>query len=129
MLYNLLGLVFDFIGPIFGYDVATGEFSLGEIIGFGTANLEFNIGMAMIGVLISLIVQFANMSGADAFGKTVSRASWSTPFLKTFNFVYEYIPFFGKGILTVERGTMSPVVYYPLRVVVKFFDIVISVFV
>ena len=129
LLYNLLGLIFDFIGPIFGYDASTGEFALSKIIGFGTANLEFNIAMAMVGVVISLIIQFRSMSSSDALGKHISDASWNTPFLKTFNFIYEYIPFWWKWILTIEKWNMSAVLYYPLRVVIKVFDVIISLFV
>lgn len=65
LLYNFLGLIFDFIGPIFGYDASVAEFTLSKFIGFGTANLEFNIAMALIGVVISLIIQFRSMSDSE----------------------------------------------------------------
>jgi len=47
LLYNLLGLFFDLLGPIFGYTEA-GEPRLAQWIGFGTSNVEFNVGMALI---------------------------------------------------------------------------------
>ncbi|AHB41091.1 hypothetical protein P148_SR1C00001G0284 [candidate division SR1 bacterium RAAC1_SR1_1] len=45
------------------------------------------------------------------------------------HFVHEYIPITGKKIIDVEKGTMNPFVYYPMKVVVKLFDIIISLFI
>lgn len=35
----------------------------------------------------------------------------------------------GKGILDVDKGTMKPIVYWPMKILVKLFDIGISMFV
>jgi F0F1-type ATP synthase membrane subunit a len=44
-------------------------------------------------------------------------------------FVHEYIPIRGKKFISVTKGSVPLVVYYPLRLVVKLFDIVISLFI
>jgi hypothetical protein len=44
-------------------------------------------------------------------------------------FILEYIPITGKGILDIERGAMPAWQYYPVKIVVKIFDIAISLFV
>lgn len=59
--------------------------------------------MASVGVLIMLGIQFASMSGNKMLGKNVSDAKRNTPFLKLFNLLYEYVPFWGKDIIVVEK--------------------------
>jgi F0F1-type ATP synthase membrane subunit a len=44
-------------------------------------------------------------------------------------FILEYIPITGKWILDIDRGNMKAIVYYPIKTVVKLFDIAISLFV
>ena len=129
LLYNLLGLLFDFVGPVFGYDAVAEQFGLAKYLGFATSDYHFNIAMATVGVLLSLVIQFVAGSGSQAFGKHVSSSKWTTPFLKIFNFIYAYVPFWGKGIITIEKWSVHPIAFYPLWVVIKAFDIVISLFV
>lgn len=93
LMYNLLGLLFDFIAPAFGYDPVTQAFALSSKLGFATSEYHFNIAMAIVGVLITLGVQFFTMDGNGFLGKTLSEKKWNTPFFKTFNFIYEYVPF------------------------------------
>ena len=47
LIFNLLGLVFDFFSPMFGFTEA-GEFALSERLGFATSNVEFNVAMALV---------------------------------------------------------------------------------
>jgi len=47
LIFNLLGLVFDFFSPMFGF-TETGEFALSERLGFATSNVEFNVAMALV---------------------------------------------------------------------------------
>lgn len=129
LLYNLLWLVFDFVSPIFGYDELLGQFTLSKTLGFATSDKHFNIAMAIVWVLLTLWVQFVSMDWNGFLWKKISEKKWNNPIFKFFNFIYEYVPFRGKGIITIEKGTMSPFVFYSAWVVIKLFDIVISLFV
>lgn len=44
-------------------------------------------------------------------------------------FLHEYIPITGKWFLTVEKWSMSPIIFYPMWFLAKIFDIVISLFI
>ena len=44
------------------------------------------------------------------------------------HFLYEYFPVLGKGLIKIERWEMSARAYYPLRAVMKLFDIVVGIF-
>jgi F0F1-type ATP synthase membrane subunit a len=128
LLYNILGLVTDFIAPIFGYDVGTWAFSLAKYLWFATWDYHFNIAMAIIGVIITLVIQFMSLWTSTILGwvKVWKLHTW---FVRVLNFIYEYIPFWWKGIVTIDRWSMNNRMYYPAWIVVKLFDIVISLFV
>lgn len=129
LLYNILWLLTDFISPIFGFNQELWEYNLAEYIWFATSDYHFNIAMALIGVLIMLWVQFANMSNTQILWNKVWQNKIVAWFVRLFNFVYEYLPFWWKNIITIERWSFSPFVYYPLWLIVKLFDIWISMFV
>lgn len=98
---NLMGTFLDFIGVVFpGLE--------GWIIA-PTTDANFNIAMAIVSVLLILYLQMKHL--------------WVGKFF------YEYIPLFWKNIITIEKGTMSKIVYYPLWLFTKLFDILISLFV
>jgi hypothetical protein len=80
-------------------------------------------------VLITLVIQLVVMDGNGFIGKKISDAKWNTPFFKVLNFVYEYVPVRGKDIITIEKGSMKPILFYLARPVIKIFDIIISLFV
>lgn len=101
LMSNVMGTLFDFIGMMFP--------GLEEWVSAPTTLVNFNVAIAMVSVGLMLYLQFKKLG----FGK----------------FLYEYVPIFGKGIITIEKGDMSPFVYYPLFVFVKLFDILISLFV
>lgn len=128
LIFNLLGLLFDFFSPIFGF-TQWGEFAISEKLWFATSNVEFNVAMALIWVLITLVIQLVVMDGNGFIGKKISDAKWNTPFFKLLNFVYEYVPVWGKDIITIEKGSMKPALFYLARPVIKIFDIIISLFV
>jgi len=128
LLYNILWLLFDLVWPIFGY-LVTGEPWLSQWIGFGTSNVEFNVGMAIIGVLMTLGIQLITMDWNGFLGKKLSEEKWNTPFFKAINFIYEYVPFWWKDIITIEKWDMHPAIFYPAWVLIKTFDIIISLFV
>lgn len=104
---NLLGVILEFLAPMFGRN-AEGHFILEEYISIPTADLNFNIAMASISVLLILIIQ--------------ARHLWAG------KFIYEFLPVFWKGYLEYKRWNKPAYIDYPLFLLVKLFDIVISVF-
>ena len=98
---NLMGTLLDFVGIAFP--------GLEEWIIAPTTDANFNIAMAVVSVLLILYLQMKHL--------------WVGKFL------YEYVPLFWKNIITIERGTMPKLVYYPLWLFAKLFDILISLFV
>lgn len=73
-----------------------------------TSDVQFNTALSLFSVLLLLYVQF----GTLGFKK----------------FVYSYVPVWGKGYITLERGKFSNLVYYPLKAFTKIADIIISLF-
>ena len=98
---NLIGTAIDAI--------AISVPQLSEWIAAPTTDANFNIAMAVISVLLVLYLQMRHLG----VGK----------------FFYEYVPLLGKGIITIEKGNMSKWVYYPVWLIAKLFDILISLFV
>ena len=98
---NLMGTLLDFVGIAFP--------GLEEWIIAPTTDANFNIAMAVVSVLLILYLQMKHL--------------WVGKFF------YEYVPLFWKNIITIERGTMPKLVYYPLWLFAKLFDILISLFV
>lgn len=98
---NLMGTLLDFVGIAFP--------GLEEWIIAPTTDANFNIAMAVSAVLLILYLQMKHLG----VGK----------------FFYEYVPLLGKGIITIEKGNMSKWVYYPVWLIAKLFDILISLFV
>ncbi len=101
LLSNLMWILLDFLLPIFGEH-------LEEFIKIPTADVNFNIAMAVIWVIIVILEQFK----ALGFWKTI----------------YEYVPVWWKELIPYERGKLPKVLDYIVFSIVKFFDIVISVF-
>lgn len=104
---NISGLLLDFIAPIFGTS-SSGDFYLAQYITMPTADMQFNIGLALFSTLLLLYVQF----GSLGFKK----------------FFYSYLPVFGKWYIEIEQGNMSKYLYYPLWIIAKIGDIIISLF-
>ncbi len=73
-----------------------------------TTNLMYNMGIAIFIVVLVFAIQ-------------IMYHGWR-------HFAQEFVPVFGKNIVTVERGNMPGYVYRPLKVFVKIFDIVLSLF-
>lgn len=128
LLFNLLSLLTDFFAPMFWF-TELNEFRLSEKLGYGTSSVEFNVAMAIVWVLLTLFIQLVSQNWNKALWNHVSEASRNTPFLKFFNFFYEYVPFRGKGIITVERGNENVVLFGLKWFGAKIFDIAISLFV
>jgi len=71
--------------------------------------IEFNIAMAGVSIMIALIIQFKNL--------------WAI------KFIHEYIPITWKWILNIERWATKAIIYWPMKILSKIFDIWISLFV
>lgn len=97
---NLLGVFLDIIIYIFP--------GLGDYVTSPTSNVHFTYALAVVSVLIMVFYQIREMGPVD--------------------FLHEYIPIMGKGIVDVDRGDKSSYIYRPLKVVVKWFDVFISLF-
>lgn len=99
---NLLGVFLEFFLPIFGHH------ALEHFVKIPTADINFNLAMAIIWVWIMIIEQFKHLG-----------------FL---HFFYDYFPIMGKWYIPYELGKLPKYLDYPLFWVVKFFDIIISLF-
>lgn len=104
---NLAGVLLDFIAPIFWLK-ASGDFYLAEYIIMPTSDMQFNIALALFSTLLLIYVQFGTL--------------WYKRFL------YNYLPFWGKWYIEVERGKMKAYMYYPVMIIAKIADIIISLF-
>lgn len=98
---NLLGVFLDFLLPIFWE-------GLEHMIKIPTADINFNLAMAIIWVIIVIYEQFRHL--------------WFWKFL------YEYFPVLWKNYIPYEKGKMPKYIDYPLFWLVKLFDIIISLF-
>nr|MDD3720090.1 F0F1 ATP synthase subunit A [Candidatus Gracilibacteria bacterium] len=106
-LSNFLGIVLEIIAPIFGIG-KEGEFILEHFVSIPSRSINFNLALAIISVFTILYIQF-NSLGIKHFAE-------------------EYFPIRGKGYLPIERGNKKAYIYYPSLILVKTFDIVISLF-
>ena len=98
---NLLWIFLDFLLPIFWHH-------LEHFIKIPTSDINFNIAMALVWLVIILIEQF--------------KALW---FWKA---IYEYFPILWKNYIPYTRGVLPKIVDFPLFLIVKSFDIIISLF-
>ncbi len=87
---------------------AEGVFYLEHYITVPSADIHFNLAMAIMSMCVIIYIQMK----AYGFG----------------GFLYEYFPIFGKGYIEIERGTLSPFLYHFLHIIAKTFDIVVSLF-
>lgn len=103
---NLLWVILDWLLPIFYYHGVQHEYE--HIISIPSADINFNVAMAIIALSIILIEQFR--------------------FLWGIKFTLEYFPVFGKNFIPYERWKMPSFIDWPLFILVKFIDIFISIF-
>lgn len=98
---NLFWVFLELFLPIFWHHME-------EIVSIPTADVNFNIAMAVVWLLIILIEQFR----ALGFWKAI----------------YEYFPILWKDYIPYTRWNLPAFIDWPIFIVIKFFDIVISVF-
>jgi F0F1-type ATP synthase membrane subunit a len=98
---NLLWVFLEFLLPIFWENFE-------HYIKIPTADINFNIGMAITSLSFVLFEQMKHLG--------------------FFHFIYEYFPIFWKNYIPFERGKLPKYIDIPLWLLVKIFDIIISVF-
>lgn len=104
LISNMLSLSLDLIRVIFSDIDAVLSY-----VEIPTTNFNFNIALALVSILLMLFIQLKS--------------------LRPIKFFLEYIPITGKWILDIDQGDMPAWQYYPAKVVIKIFDIAISLFV
>jgi len=104
LLSNLSSWLLDWVRMIF-----VNIERLAEIVVIPTTSFEFNIALAVVWVVMMLWIQLKHL--------------WWLKML------LEYVPLTGKNILTFERWNMNIFLYIPIWIVMKAFDIAISLFV
>ncbi len=82
---------------------------LSSVILVPTTSLEFNGALAFVSIILMLKAQVDTLWGGKTF--------------------LEYVPLFGKNMITIERWKMPLLVYIPLAILVKIFDIGLSLFI
>lgn len=98
---NFLGVFLEFLTPIFWHGME-------YYVKIPTADINFNVAMAVIWVVIVILEQFK--------------------FLWIKKALYEYFPIFWKDYIPYQKGVLSKKVDFFLFPIVKVFDIIISVF-
>lgn len=82
---------------------------LSKYIQIPTTSFEFNIAIASVSVILFLVAQFR--------------------YLWVLKFFHEYLPITGNWILDISRDDVKWLMYRPAKIVIKIFDIAISLFV
>lgn len=104
---NLMSVLLSLLSPFFGMS-AQGVFYLEHYITVPSADIHFNLAMAIMSMCVIIYVQLR------AYGLG--------------GFLYEYFPIFGKNYIEIEQGNMNLFVYRILKIVAKMFDVVVSLF-
>lgn len=106
-LSNFLWIVLEIIAPIFWIGKEW-EFILEHFVSIPSRSINFNLALAIISVFTILYIQFNSL--------------WIK------HFAEEYFPIRWKWYLPIERWNKKAYIYYPSLILVKTFDIVISLF-
>lgn len=121
LIYNLAALVFDPIASITWADLTSWTFNLAERVTIATWDIHFNAAMAIVSIGIMLYAQASAMKSTRSWPVWVLEKVWRT--------IYEYVPIFGKNLVSIDQWSMPRFVYIFLRWAVKVFDIIISLFI
>lgn len=107
---NLLWFITDIILPAFSTQpwVVENKLKLEDFIASPTTIMSFDLAMALVSVLLILFIQFKHL--------------W------IFKFFHEYVPFLWKNYIPYERWKLKPIFDIPLFLLVKVFDIFLSLF-
>ena len=105
---NVFWVILELIAPFFGIS-KDGEFYLDHFVIVPSADINFNLAMAIMSTFVIIYIQIK-----------LSWIGW---------FFYQFVPFKGKWYIPLpNRSNFSSLVYYPLSFFLKIFDIVISIF-
>ncbi|MDP2090492.1 MAG: F0F1 ATP synthase subunit A [Candidatus Gracilibacteria bacterium] len=107
---NLLGTFSDIILPAFETQpgIINQDLKLRDYISTPTTLMSFDLAMAIVSVLLILFIQAKHLG--------------------LFKFFHEYVPIFGKNYIPYEKGKLKPIYDIPLGILVKIFDIFLSLF-
>lgn len=110
LLSNLSGWILDFVRSALEMtDIAVWN-SMSNYIEIPTATIEFNVALAIVSIILMLYAQIKHLG--------------------VLKFFLEYLPITGKGILDISKEDVeNPWIYRPAKIVIKAFDIAISLFV
>lgn len=106
-LSNFIWIILEIASPIFWFDKHW-EFILEHYVSIASRDINFNLAVAIVSILVILFIQF-----------------WHLGFK---HFIGEYFPLKGKWYLTYSRWEKKAILYYPMFIFVKTFDIIISLF-
>ena len=107
LLANLFWVVLEFLAPVIWFNEEW-QFAMEHYASTPSSDKNFNIAMAIIWVIIILFEQF--------------RFLWVPKAL------YEYFPIFWKGYIPYKFWNLPKIADVPIFLLVKVFDIIISVF-
>lgn len=107
LILNFQWLVLEFLAPMIWMN-SSWAFIIEHYVIAASADINFNIAMSIISILLIVAVQFDSLGIKDFFKS--------------------YFPILWKWYLEVERKNKHIVLYVLLAIPVKFFDIVISMF-
>ncbi len=120
LISNIIGMLLEFVSNMMGVVKEGTNLALAHPDAIGapilehfyvkipTADINFNIAMAIVGVMIVIYEQFKFLG----FGKAL----------------YEYVPILWKNYIPFERGNLPKYIDLPVFILVKAFDIMISMF-
>lgn len=100
LISNLLGVILEIASVWLPF--------LHHAVSIPTSDINFNVAMAIVWVLIVIYEQFK--------------------FLWFWKAIYEYLPVLGKNYIPYEKWNLNKFIDWPLFLLVKVFDIIISVF-
>lgn len=98
---NLLGVFLEFLIPVFGHDIE-------HYIKIPTADINFNIAMALVWIVVVIYEQFKSLG--------------------ILKFFHEYFPILWKNYIPYERWSLPKGIDFIVFIIIKLFDIIISLF-
>ncbi len=108
LISNLMGLLLEFIAPIFWTDIKW-DFILEHHIINPTLNLNFTLALSISSVIMILFIQYKKL--------------WAK------HFFLEYIPITWKWYIVLEKWKLNTYIFKILNLFTKLFDIILSIFI
>ncbi len=108
LIANFIWILLEFTAPIFWID-KDWEFILEHFIKNPTLDLNFTLALSISSIILLIFIQFQKEG--------------------LLNFFLEYFPITWKKYLFIEKWKINLLLYYPLALIVKIFDIILSFFI